>query len=648
MNLRCLLLVLSLMPIITLDMSGQKLSEKEALRMAALLDSAAEYKLKTPKKSMEFVLQILETAPEQGNEELLIKALNIAANCQKMQSATAAALHYVNRSVQLSERIDDKDLLLRSLFMKATVFDQNDIQDSSLIYYQKTIDLAEHSVDPYFIASSYTNVGQIYTSLANYEKAEEYILKGYRLSQADDYSRMFALASVISFYARRDDPRYLPYLDTMAMSSFYQKASPESFMAHFDSFLQLEDAPPAEREQKLREVYAFSKENSSLANQVGFGMKLYEFLNKSNRLKEAHDLLLELYDKSKTSGNAIQISGMTRALYQNAKARGDLDEALAYLEEHGRLREQLLSAESTGHIAELNIKFETAQKDHEIEQQRIRIDQEKRNRQFTTLLAVLIGALAVVSFIYFRNRARSAHRIAEQDKVIHRQETERLEKEKELAALASSLETQERERNRIARDLHDGIGSMMSGISAHIEFLRSNTANNNANQKYLSELRDMVKDTTSELRRTSYELMPAKLLRQGLEPAIRDLCINQLTRNRIECNLEFNAQLEQLDSEEQLTLYRIIQELLTNIVRHAAAKNVLIQFTQMGREFSLVVEDDGRGFDVSHSLSHGGLGLGSLHNRVNTLNGFLDIASATGEGTTVTINFTRRNETAKA
>jgi signal transduction histidine kinase len=158
-------------------------------------------------------------------------------------------------------------------------------------------------------------------------------------------------------------------------------------------------------------------------------------------------------------------------------------------------------------------------------------------------------------------------------------------------------------------------------------------------QPHLVQLREMVNEVTSELRRTSYELMPAKLLRQGLEPAIRDLCLNLLVKNGLEPTLEVNTDLTTLNTDQQLTLYRIIQELLNNIVKHAEARNVFLQFSHYEDEISLVVEDDGKGFDVKSRTADGGIGLGSLQSRVNLLKGFLDIASTPGVGTTVTVNF---------
>jgi signal transduction histidine kinase len=410
-------------------------------------------------------------------------------------------------------------------------------------------------------------------------------------------------------------------------------------MSHFETFLLLDESSDAEKEKTLLDVYAYSKDHSSLVNQVGYGKKLYEHYQETKQFRKAQTLLYELLTTAKASGNGVYTLGITQALYDNSKAIGDLSLALVYLEDYNALHDSLLSVENTRRIAELNIRFETAQKDHEIEQQKIRLEQARRNRNFFVMVALLLTALAVTVFFYFRSRTRSAQRITARDKVIHRQETEKLIKEKEVAQLTATLETQERERNRIARDLHDGLGSTMSGISSQIEYLKAQPAIHENVKDHLSHLKDLVKDVSSELRRTSYELMPAKLLRQGLEPAIRDLCLNLLVKKGIEPSLEINADLSTLHPEQQLTLYRIIQELLNNIVKHAEARNVLIQFTRFENELSLVVEDDGKGFDVEAKKQDGGLGLGSLGSRVSLLKGFLDIASTAGEGTTVTVNF---------
>jgi hypothetical protein len=104
------------------------------------------------------------------------------------------------------------------------------------------------------------------------------------------------MSALISFYVSEDNPKYLPYLDTLAMTDFYKKASPTSFITHFETFLLLDKATDAEKEKTLREVYNYSLKKSSLVNQVGYGRRLYEHLYKLNRYDEAEELLLELLD----------------------------------------------------------------------------------------------------------------------------------------------------------------------------------------------------------------------------------------------------------------------------------------------------------------------------------------------------------------
>ena len=124
----------------------------------------------------------------------------------------------------------------------------------------------------------------------------------------------------------------------------------------------------------------------------------------------------------------------------------------------------------------------------------------------------------------------------------------------------------------------------------------------------------------------------------GLEPALRDLCMNLIVKNGLEATVEFHADLSQLNADQQLIVYRVVQELFHNIIKHAKASHVLLQLSMFEDQLTLIIEDDGRGFSVEEKTLNG-IGLGSIRSRVDLLSGFLDISSVPGEGTTVTINF---------
>ena len=499
---------------------------------------------------------------------------------------------------------------------------------------QRTIDLHRHGFDVFYAANAYTNIGGLFRSLGDIPKAESYLRKGYEISRGDDYAWIFTLSRLISFYSALGNPKYIAYLDTFSMSDFARKGSEATIAAHFYTFLNLSNATFAEKEDKLREVFRFSKQQSSPTHQVELGLKLNALLVEQKKYHESRMLLSELLDLAVVSKNGRVEAEVNQALYENAKALGEPDKALMYMERFNAINDSLHLEDMQTQIQDLNVKFEVAQKDHEIERQNISLQQGRRNRNFLILIIGLLAGMAVLTILYFRSRIRTARRLREQEEIIHQQDKEKLRQEKELVQLTTSLDSQERERTRIARDLHDGLGSLMSGISAQVENLLFKDP---ANSHYTS-LKELVKETATELRRTSYELMPATLLRMGLDPAIRDLCFNLLVKNGIEPRLELEADVTHLSSDQQLIVYRILQELLHNIVKHAAATHVLVQLNSFDDEMTLVVEDDGKGFLVDNSTSYG-IGLGSIKSRVDLLGGFLDIASSPGEGTTVTINF---------
>jgi len=439
---------------------------------------------------------------------------------------------------------------------------------------------------------------------------------------------------LISFYSAQQNPKYIAYLDTFSMSEFAQTGPKATVAAHFYTFLNLTNASLAEKEKKLREIFLFSKQQSSPTHQVEFGLKLNALLVDQKKYEDSRHLLTELLQIAHHAENGSVEAAVNRSLYENAKELGDPVKALVYLERFSAISDSLHVDDKQKQIQELNVKFEVAQKDHEIERQNLTLEQARRNRNFLMLIIVMLTSMAIITILYFRNRIRTARRLREQEEIIHTRDKEKLIHEKEVVHLTASLESQEQERRRIARDLHDGIGSLMSGISAQVEHLLSKDP---GNDQY-NTIKKMVKETAGELRRTSYELMPASLLRMGLEPALRDLCFNLLHKNGIESNLEFGTDLSHLTSEQQLIVYRVLQELLHNIVKHADATQVLVQLNAFDEEITLVVEDNGKGFDTSET-DMTGIGLGSIKSRVNLLKGFLDIASKEGVGTTVTINF---------
>ncbi|HKO82194.1 MAG TPA: sensor histidine kinase, partial [Chitinophagaceae bacterium] len=263
-------------------------------------------------------------------------------------------------------------------------------------------------------------------------------------------------------------------------------------------------------------------------------------------------------------------------------------------------------------------------------------------RQKNTLNYILIASaviLLLISLLSYRNY--------KQKQKLQQQRIAELEAEKQLAATEAVLKGEEQERTRLARDLHDGLGGMLSGIKYSFQAMKGNLVMTPENQQAFERSMDMLDSSIKEMRRVAHNMMPEALVKFGLDIALKDFCndINrsgalQVTYQSI--GLE-NAVIEQTIT---ITIFRIVQELINNTMKHASAKTAIVQITRTDGSISITVEDDGKGFDPVILKSGGarphdqvgrGIGWSNIGSRVEYLKGKLDVQSEPGKGTSVLI-----------
>jgi signal transduction histidine kinase len=196
---------------------------------------------------------------------------------------------------------------------------------------------------------------------------------------------------------------------------------------------------------------------------------------------------------------------------------------------------------------------------------------------------------------------------------------------------------QDVERKRIAQDLHDGLGALLSTVQMHFSSIENEIKRIHRLDIY-DTANKLLDEACQEVRKISHNMMPGTLLKFGLVPAIQDICDKIQNTNQIK--IEFNTMnVDDMRLEEhvEITIFRLIQEGLNNIVKHAGATDVIIQLLKDDNELHLVIEDNGIGFDVDTAWENGGMGVRNLESRIQYLNGKLEIRSYIGEGTTLTI-----------
>ena len=204
-----------------------------------------------------------------------------------------------------------------------------------------------------------------------------------------------------------------------------------------------------------------------------------------------------------------------------------------------------------------------------------------------------------------------------------------------VASLQENQKLVEVERSRLARDLHDGLGGLLSGVKLTLSSINGTSILPNKNAGIFTSAIHQLDHTIAEMRRVAHSMMPEALLKFGLNEAVQDFCDGINETNTVKMKYHQINFKEPLEKPTEVILYRIIQELSNNAIKHAAPKIIFIQITKHLQGISLVVEDDGKGFDITQTKK--GDGLQNVQSRIDYLKGNWDIKSEKDNGTSVNI-----------
>jgi signal transduction histidine kinase len=309
-------------------------------------------------------------------------------------------------------------------------------------------------------------------------------------------------------------------------------------------------------------------------------------------------------------------------LWELAAARGDfaarnrwkvaLDSVQAIL-----VNESMLRA-----VEELNVKYETERKELQI--QALEKERALLRGLSIAVVAVLLLALAALFLLW---------RWIEQKRLFMEREIMRLEQEKLLIATQSQLDGELKERIRIARDLHDGLGGMLTGLKLNLESVRQVASFDNLGVDRFNNAIKILDDSMLELRRVSNHLMPDALSKHGLRKAVAEFC--NVPSGKIV--FDWYGSDERLKPQLEEVVYRISYELVNNALKHARASQIQVQIMQELHRIALIVQDNGVGFDTS--IAGKGMGLGNIRTRVASLGGHFHISSEIGGGTEAIAEF---------
>lgn len=479
-------------------------------------------------------------------------------------------------------------------------------------------------------------LGELYEYMLRPAEAEEYYVQAYALTKkrSNSFQRILTLYYLLDFALVRQKRTtgYETYLDEYL--ELIRRESPDGSIDLRHANMLFFQMSTAEKIKWLEQMRDNMLSGSILAQYFIFYELTKSYIETGNidraiQIAEAYIPPLETQNIPVRIATYSQISN----LYERA---GRYQDANRFLRNLYALRDSLHAAEIQKHVDSLNILYQTTQKEERLQEQELQITRQKAQRR--TLLFSLSGVVWFGAFLilFFWNKNRLTARIAAQESTLQTQRINQLEQEKKLLAMSSMIEGQEAERKRIAQDLHDGLGGLLSTVKAQLNTIQHQVSKLESFGMY-QKASDMIDDASSELRRITYNMMPSALTKLGLYAAVEDLADDLRHTHHINVDLQILGSKKRLSETTEIMLYRIIQELCNNIVRHAQATTVLLQINDTGDELFLVVEDDGVGFQYDQEAGSQSVGLKSIESRIRFLNGELDIRAAPGEGTCLTI-----------
>jgi signal transduction histidine kinase len=303
----------------------------------------------------------------------------------------------------------------------------------------------------------------------------------------------------------------------------------------------------------------------------------------------------------------------------------------AYDQLHQKLvfNDSILKVENNRIMADMEFRYQTAQKEKALSQNGLQLAQKnlqlQKNRQYIYYtLAALIVALLIAALFYIRYHNK---------KRIHQKEIQSLQQQKEIQLLQALMQGEEKERSRIAKDLHDGVAGILAAAKMHL----STEANEPGLSKGYKKALQLLDDATAEVRKTSHNLMPEVLLQHGLDKALRRYC-NNISSASLQVHYYFIGEEQRYVDSFELSVYRIVQELLNNIFKHSKATEASVQLSARDTLLSISIEDNGIGFPKQPAQT-GGMGLDSLKHRIHALNGNIELNAETGGGVNAYLEF---------
>lgn len=618
------------------------------------------------------LLQLLHRAGEDSNKVLLMISIGqrfengqpeLAANFYKRAAALSEKIKYPRgvlkyianytyllnmegkydssiqlnlKAVALATEINDREYLAKSLVNTGTAYGYNEDYLNAATYFEKGRELFEAIRNPAGEGQMNDNLQILYLKLRQFDKAIGYGLKAIAILEKLDEPDLLGIAYInlgLCYTGKNQfEKAKLNFNKSLALAKktgnlYLESAALENLIDIELKLFQL-----GAIEEKTQRILAINREINNLPDKVIAlrALGIYHLYNKNFQSSQKYlEASLHLADSlNLTVESRKSLEGLSKLFF----AMNNFDRAELYLAKSDSIGLQGTMESLQKNIQELDKKYETERKVSMIRLQ----ESQLRNRMIINyLLGGASVVLVVLSLLSYRNYR--------QKQKLQQQRISELETEKKLSATEAVLKGEEQERARLAKDLHDGLSGMLSGVKYSLQDMKGNLIMTEENRQAFARSIDMLDSSIKEMRRVAHNMMPEVLVRYGLDAALKDY-VAEINKSGVLKVVYQSMGMEHpvIERSAALAVFRIVQELLNNIIKHAQASEALVQVFGENSKLVVNVEDNGIGFDPRLSEEKGGMGWKNIRSRTDLLHGKVDVQSAPGAGTSVNLDINLR------
>uniref|UniRef100_UPI0040482971 ATP-binding protein n=2 Tax=Roseivirga sp. TaxID=1964215 RepID=UPI0040482971 len=610
---------------------------QDSLRIAQELQRSGLIRYSNPDSSLVYAENVVRWSDNIGSKWQKAQGLRMIGNHYQVKLKSDSSMEFFSKALKAFEELGDSVEIGATYISLAQVNLEKGLYDQAMVNNVKAMEIFESIANNKFLNRVYNTMAQIYSAIGDYESTVKYFHKSFKLSaiKKDTINLGLELSNLAAVH------EYLKNYDSVA--HYYHKAV--DFLTLKNNIgvlgnanLIMGNAQGAQGHFTEAEKYY----QMSLANfeEAGIAMRLADTYFNYGVLKDTLGLTkeaIDFYEKaltiSKKEGGTEIPNLASRKLKLLYAKSGDYKRAFQMSLLNDTLESNFMNLEKQELITNLETQFRTKEKEQQIALQQSTLStQEARLERNQALIIGLISItlLLIILVLLNRNRANKKEQLIKQDAQLKLREAE----------LNAVINSQEKERNRFARDLHDGFGQLISVLKLNLSMLNDKDAQYpEKRMEVYKNGESVINDMYAELRSICFDLMPQTLIKKGLTLALKEFGERINQSKKVSCEVIVFTNQERLSEIIEISLFRISQEWVNNILKYANAEHITIQLTRDEGEITLTIEDDGHGFDPKLFFEGKGNGWRNIQTRLNLIRGHFDLDSQSERrGTMITVN----------